>query len=383
MEAVKTRFAPAERAAPAALERQEDVCRRSEVLNHFIEAIPSALVLLNRERQVVWANRRFIATIDQNWDWIKGKRPGEILQCIRAEGSVGGCGTTEFCASCGAVNAVLDSRSGDQTVRECLLLSKDNNAYELSVCATPFLLDGEEFTILVLLDISAHKQRELLEKSFLHDLSNTISGLLSVCELFRSHKDAVSDDISHLVKMMVHLTDRLENEIESHREILAAERGKLSVNLTIVSSRQFLEQIRGDFSTLELADGKEIMIDDLAEEISFMTDAVLLKRVLGNMLKNALEATAIGGKVDVTCEKEEGGQTLRFSISNTSLMEKEVCHQVFQRSFSTKGQGRGIGTYSMKLLGERFLGGRVWFSSTPEEGTTFSIRLPFNVSSIQ
>ena len=43
---------------------------------------------------------------------------------------------------------------------------------------------------------------------------------------------------------------------------------------------------------------------------------------------------------------------------------------------SVIGAGRGIGTYSIRLLGERYLGGRVSFDSTPEAGTTFRIHLP-------
>jgi sensor histidine kinase regulating citrate/malate metabolism len=48
---------------------------------------------------------------------------------------------------------------------------------------------------------------------------------------------------------------------------------------------------------------------------------------------------------------------------------------LFRRSFSTKGRGRGIGTYSMKLLGEKYLKGRVWFTSSPNAGTTFFIEV--------
>jgi sensor histidine kinase regulating citrate/malate metabolism len=48
-----------------------------------------------------------------------------------------------------------------------------------------------------------------------------------------------------------------------------------------------------------------------------------------------------------------------------------------QRSFSTTGGGgRGIGTYSVKLFGERYLKGRVAFVSREQEGTTFSFAVP-------
>jgi sensor histidine kinase regulating citrate/malate metabolism len=50
--------------------------------------------------------------------------------------------------------------------------------------------------------------------------------------------------------------------------------------------------------------------------------------------------------------------------------------QIFQRSFSTKGAGRGLGTYSIKLLGERYLHGTVSFASSAEQGTIFQISLP-------
>ena len=58
--------------------------------------------------------------------------------------------------------------------------------------------------------------------------------------------------------------------------------------------------------------------------------------------------------------------------------------RIFQRSVSTKAErGRGLGTYGMKLLGERYLGGEVSFVSTEEAGTTFSVRLPIRPQAIR
>jgi hypothetical protein len=46
---------------------------------------------------------------------------------------------------------------------------------------------------------------------------------------------------------------------------------------------------------------------------------------------------------------------------------------MFQRNFSTKGPGRGVGTYSVRLLTERYLGGQVSLLSSPESGTRFGL----------
>ncbi len=68
-----------------------------------------------------------------------------------------------------------------------------------------------------------------------------------------------------------------------------------------------------------------------------------------------------------------------FEVHNPAYMPRDIQLQVFQRSFSTKGEGRGLGTYSIKLLTERYLCGTVSFKSSPEEGTVFRVEYPARV----
>ncbi|MCA1759692.1 MAG: GHKL domain-containing protein, partial [Bacteroidales bacterium] len=94
-------------------------------------------------------------------------------------------------------------------------------------------------------------------------------------------------------------------------------------------------------------------------------------------VKNALEASPL--KATVTLSFHENKDSIQFFVHNSTWIEREVQLQLFKRSFSTKGAGRGIGTYSMKLLGEKYLKGKVWFQSSPEKGTTFFIAVPKNL----
>jgi sensor histidine kinase regulating citrate/malate metabolism len=72
----------------------------------------------------------------------------------------------------------------------------------------------------------------------------------------------------------------------------------------------------------------------------------------------------------------EGSEAV-IEVHNNGVIDEEVQLQLFKRSFSTKSSaGRGIGTYSMKLFGERYLNGRISFRSSREEGTLFSFSLP-------
>jgi signal transduction histidine kinase len=67
---------------------------------------------------------------------------------------------------------------------------------------------------------------------------------------------------------------------------------------------------------------------------------------------------------------------VEFGVHNPSVMPRSVQLQVFQRSFSIKYAGRGLGTYSMKLLTEQYLSGHVSFVSDEAQGTTFIAAFP-------
>jgi sensor histidine kinase regulating citrate/malate metabolism len=123
----------------------------------------------------------------------------------------------------------------------------------------------------------------------------------------------------------------------------------------------------------EAAEGRIILIAGDSEEVFFESDRTLLGRVLGNMIKNALEAAGKGEAVSVSCRRSAQG--VEFHVHNPGFMPGESQLQVFRRSFSTKGRDRGLGTYSMKLLTE-YLQGEVSFSSSEEKGTLFVARYP-------
>lgn len=67
-----------------------------------------------------------------------------------------------------------------------------------------------------------------------------------------------------------------------------------------------------------------------------------------------------------------------LKVRSCPFVYEDIRRRVFQRHFSTKaGAGRGYGTYSMKLFGEGYLRGQVWFESTDSLGTVFSLKLPW------
>ena len=373
---VSTYFAPAERAEDAEIRRLNEFVRNNPLFQAIQESIDGYLMILNRERQALAVNPQLLSDLGlQSVDCLLGKRPGEIIECVHASEGPGGCGTSRACSACGAVVAILASQNNDvPVVGECLATVKRGDyteALEFRVRANPVPLNGELFTVLVFNDISGDKRREALERTFFHDILNTIGGLLGWSSMLQRFEGL---DPKMVAGRIVDLSNRLTREVRDQRRLSQAESGALEVAMEKASVREVLELLRAVFAENEVAKDKTLDIEQLAEEETIRTDPSLLLRVLTNMTKNALEAIEPGETAQVSFERRDAPV---FRVHNPGSIPPDVAMQIFQRSFSTKGEsGRGIGTYSMKLFGEKYLKGKVGFETSPESGTTFSIALP-------
>jgi signal transduction histidine kinase len=223
---------------------------------------------------------------------------------------------------------------------------------------------------MVIKDISHQKRLLFLERIFLHDILNTVSAISSMTELMvQDHLPPA--DMKHDLVEMAH---SLIEEIATHRQLMAAEANELMVEQVILAPRLFLENVASTCRNLKAAREKELRIDPNCGDLFFVSDESLLYRVLVNLAKNALEATSVGGSVTLGCRCGEQG--ISFFCHNDGVIPQEIQLQLFHRSFSTKGEGRGIGTYSVKLLTERYLKGEIAFVSQPETGTLFTVTIP-------
>jgi signal transduction histidine kinase len=370
-----TQFAPAERAIEKTIRDQSRYFLSVPLMRQLFDVVPDIVLILNSQRQIVFANTPLLNTLGLTDDKaILGLRPGEALGCIRAFETAGGCGTSEFCSTCGAVKAILTSLLGQQSIQECRITQQNGEALDLQVWASPLEVNGELFSVFAVKDISHEKRRRSLERIFFHDLLNTAGGLQGFAHLL---KDVHPGELDLVVEKINALSERLIDEINAQRELSLAENGEFVVRLAEINTLSLLQNVAALYANHEVAQGRAIQIDPQAEAIGFYSDEKLLYRVLGNMAKNALEASPAGGIVTLNCRVHP--DAVEFTVHNPTFMPRQVQLQIFQRSFTTKGPGRGLGTYSIKLLSERYLRGRVAFTTSPEAGTTFYARYPLEL----
>ncbi len=373
-----TAFLPAERGSAAELARQIDLVRSSPMVRLLLDASMGFAIVLNRHRQVVHVNHAFQAYMDTHGLVLaSGQRVGELLHCVNSDESDGGCGTTEACTYCGVGRSTPFARQGARGAYECRIQTSEvGNDLDLLIRTTPLEIEDEAFLVLAATDISHEKRRRALEHIFFHDVMNTAGGIHGLAEIVnRAPPDVAA---ARYLPMLSVASRVLIDELASQRDLAAAEAGDLRASPRRFSTRALLHNLVDVCEHREVAAERTLAITETRDDVPIVSDRVLLLRVLANLVTNALEAEPVGAAVTVSCSLE--GDRVHFSVHNPTVMSRAVQLQLFQRSFSTKGAGRGLGTYSIRLLTERYLGGSVRFESTVEAGTTFTIDLPLELA---
>jgi len=164
------------------------------------------------------------------------------------------------------------------------------------------------------------------------------------------------------------------NEIKGQQLLLQAESGELRVKEEFFVSDSELRKAVEICRSHPRAEGRVLLVAEPLLDQALLSDSTLLRRILNNLLLNALEASDRGATVTAGCREGRDG-TVVFFVHNAGVIPAEVQLQLFQRSFTTKGPGRGLGTYSIRLLAG-YLGGAVAFTSSAAAGTEFTLALP-------
>ncbi len=375
MPAAPTRFLPAERLSVDEIQAQADRIAASPGLVAMLDTTPGMIAIVNRQRQIVFCNNACIRARGlSRREQAVGMRPGELLNCVHRCDEPGGCGTGEACRFCGLTLALVSGQQGQARQSECLVESDGANgtgSAEYAVDITPLPDLGQGWQCYALTDISPVKRRQALEHTFFHDIMNRASAVQGVSDALAIGGMSPAE-VDEFLDMLAISASALVDEIRSQRTLLAAENGELAVTRTACDSLRALSNAVAACQSLGLPDHKQILIAPGARSASLNTDVTLLGRVLINLIKNALEASGSGGTITTTCEVLQPGR-VRFTVHNDAVMPESVRAHVFQRAFSTKGIGRGLGTYSVRLITERYLGGIAWFDSAPDSGTTFGV----------
>ena len=125
--------------------------------------------------------------------------------------------------------------------------------------------------------------------------------------------------------------------------------------------------------------GIEIRFSSNVPELRMLIDAEKLRRMLSNLISNALRFTEDGGSVEVSCVASAGELELRVRDHGCGV-PVEMQERIFENGVTDGGHGYGLGIVQSYA---RLLGGDISVQSAPGKGSCFILRLPIRHAASQ
>ncbi|WP_372814436.1 ATP-binding protein [Paenibacillus sp.] len=136
-----------------------------------------------------------------------------------------------------------------------------------------------------------------------------------------------------------------------------------------------IEQIVALLQTRAIMNNIEIEFQRRAAETEIYCDENQIKQVFINLIQNALEVTPVDGRVAIDIDSDADGVAIAIRDEGPGIPEDKL-RKLGEPFFTTKENGTGLGlTVSYNIIENH--GGRIQVNSIVGQGTTFTIRIPF------
>jgi nitrogen fixation/metabolism regulation signal transduction histidine kinase len=215
-----------------------------------------------------------------------------------------------------------------------------------------------------------------MAKQVAHEIKNPLTPMkLSVQYLQKSLKEDPNNWPKKFDKVSITLIEQIEalNNIANEFSNFAV---LPKINLTKINIVNFLE------ITIHLYQNTPNVVMHFENKIKSKNilveaDREQMLRVFNNLIKNAIQATekCDTGKIELECSLTNDKNVLIKIIDNGIGIAEENFEKIFVPNFTTKSAGTGLGLAMVKNIIESF-GGKVYFESQINKGSTFFIELP-------
>jgi len=242
------------------------------------------------------------------------------------------------------------------------------------------------------IDLSAAKENaelaNLSKTRFLAAASHDVLQPLNAAHLSVSALAEVqtSDEGSKLVRQVERSLETMEDLLRTLLDISKLDAGVVEPEIVDVSLEALFSSLRSDF--LPEAEKKSLSLKFRPVNVVVRSDRTLLRRILQNILSNALRYTRSGGVLVGTRHR---GDTIRIDVADTGCGipedQREAVFEEFHRGTSTLGDtelagGLGLGLAIVRRMAAA-LGHPVTFSSKVGRGTIFHIDVPVGMATAE
>ncbi len=243
----------------------------------------------------------------------------------------------------------------------------------LSVTAVNAVLNNEKQRIIVINDIRAEMdEKEVdswmkLTRVLTHEIMNSVAPIVSISDTFMHRDDVVGTPLYKGIQAIHDTSEGLVNFIDSYRKFSSLQKPQPETFELLPLLRQVTE-------IMQLPPNIRLLLDIKPKDTMLFADKGLIRQVLINLLKNAVEAigTADGGRIMLRSYIAADEHVFLSVSNNGPSIARDEAEQIFIPFYTTKKSGNGIGlSLSRQIM--KLTGGSITLLPAGSDGwnTTF------------
>lgn len=264
--------------------------------------------------------------------------------------------------------------------------TKANPKLPVAVTVSPILLDGKPVgAIEIFRDISMQHEVDRMKSEFIsiasHQLRTPLSAVNTYTHmLFSGYVGDLTPSQKDFMLVILSSIDRMNELINTLLDISRIESGMLRIKSEPVNYPEIISSIVRELQGYANDKNIQLVLKMPVQPLNVTTDPLLIKEVCANLLSNAIKYTPSGGKVTLTLTTK--GSNAVLSVKDTGYgipadSQKYLFTKFFRANNALQKEtyGTGLGLYMVKLITDS-IGGKVWFSSRENAGSTFYFSIP-------
>jgi PAS domain S-box-containing protein len=284
--------------------------------------------------------------------------------------------------------------SGARITNVSYYFREDGVKFPVSVTSAPIMLEGRVIgAVVVFRDITKEKEIDKSKTEFVslasHQLRTPLSAIRWYSEMLDSEKlgplnASQKDYLSEIYtsnRRMIDLVNALLN-------VSRIDMGTFAIEPEPTDIQAIAESVLKELF-VKIQESNLTVTHFYEEDLPKVTvDPKLMRIIIQNLLSNAMKYTPKGGSVALSLTKDTESMLIKVSDSGVGI-PANVQDKIFTKLFRAdnarvvESEGTGLGLYIIKSIIERG-GGRTWFVSEENKGTTFFVEIPLSgMKSIQ
>jgi PAS domain S-box-containing protein len=348
------------------------------ILSHISDGV----ILLDLQYKVVIFNKVAATITGHHADLAIGKKCDQIINIYHKNKDI---------ISGMAVKGALRIKHKKVFPQNSILINKKDKKVLITGSISPFKnsAGGTEGFLIIFRDITKEKEIDMMKTEFTSLASHQLRTPLTAVrwfieELYNEQLGKLNHDQKDYLKQVMDSNTRMIKLVNDLLDVARLEAMRVSVDPVLTNLIKLSQEVINEYGFIARANNCQVVLQKSQQPLPrIKVDPALVKEVLSNLISNAIKYSHIGqggNTVYVAMEKKESDVIVSIKDSGVGI-PKNFYGQIFQK-FSRAGNvtkidtgGTGFGLYISKILVE-ISGGKIWFESTENKGTTFYFTLP-------